>query len=118
MLAVALTAASIVLSWCLTGKWWKIPSVFAIPLMLYRLWSTWGDSRKLAEASASVDLRCALRVFRGPTRARHHPGAEDWSVASMHSSATPCVSVFSWVCLGASSEEVRSWGDRGGGRSI
>jgi len=42
-------------SWWFTGKWWKLPLVFALPSMLYRLWLTRGDTGKLAEVSASVD---------------------------------------------------------------
>lgn len=44
-------------SWLLTGKWWKMPLTFALPSMLYRLWITRMDTTKLAEVSASVDMK-------------------------------------------------------------
>mmetsp|Transcript_137483 Transcript_137483/g.342976 ORF Transcript_137483/g.342976 Transcript_137483/m.342976 type:complete len:259 (+) Transcript_137483:71-847(+) len=44
-------------SWIFTGKWWKLPLLFALPSMLYRLWTTRGDTTKLAEVSASVDMK-------------------------------------------------------------
>lgn len=42
-------------SYFLTGKWWKLPLLFAVPSMLYRLYVSHGDTGKLAEISASVD---------------------------------------------------------------
>jgi len=44
-------------SWWFTGKWWKLPLVFALPSMLYRLWITRLDTEKLASVSASVDMK-------------------------------------------------------------
>jgi len=54
---VALVAAVPVGSWWFTGKWWKLPLLLALPLMLYRLWSTHGDGEKMAQASVSYDAR-------------------------------------------------------------
>lgn len=49
--------AAIAGSWWFTGKWWMVPLLAAVPSMLFRLWTTRGDTAKLAEVSASVDMK-------------------------------------------------------------
>eukprot|EP00442_Polarella_glacialis_P021358 CAMPEP_0115082758 /NCGR_PEP_ID=MMETSP0227-20121206/20105_1 /TAXON_ID=89957 /ORGANISM="Polarella glacialis, Strain CCMP 1383" /LENGTH=231 /DNA_ID=CAMNT_0002470935 /DNA_START=88 /DNA_END=783 /DNA_ORIENTATION=- len=44
-------------SYALTGKWWKLPMCFALPSMFYRLWTSGGNTEKLAQVSASVDSK-------------------------------------------------------------
>lgn len=44
-------------SWWITGKFWTLPLFVALPAMLQRLWSTRGDTTRLAEVSASVDTK-------------------------------------------------------------
>lgn len=56
--AIIVSMAGIVAgSWVFTGKWWKLPLIFALPSMAYRLYTTRGDTTKLAEVSASVDMK-------------------------------------------------------------
>mmetsp|Transcript_69327 Transcript_69327/g.122752 ORF Transcript_69327/g.122752 Transcript_69327/m.122752 type:complete len:214 (+) Transcript_69327:118-759(+) len=50
-------AATIAGSWFFTGKWWKVPLYLALPSMCWRLWTTRGDTTKLAQVSASVDSK-------------------------------------------------------------
>jgi len=50
-------AGTILGSWWFTGKWYRLPLLFAVPSMAYRLWTTRGDTTKLAEVSASVDMK-------------------------------------------------------------
>mmetsp|Transcript_68553 Transcript_68553/g.174051 ORF Transcript_68553/g.174051 Transcript_68553/m.174051 type:complete len:231 (+) Transcript_68553:122-814(+) len=57
ILFIAGIGGTVAASWWFTGKWWKYPLCFAIPSMLYRLWSTGANSTKLAEVSASVDMK-------------------------------------------------------------
>jgi len=54
---IALFSGCVAGSWWLTAKWWKLPLLFALPSMMYRLWTTRGDTIKLAEVSASVDKK-------------------------------------------------------------
>jgi len=54
---MAFIAGAIAGSWWFTGKWWKLPLVFALPSMLYRLWVSRMDTEKLAQLSASVDMK-------------------------------------------------------------
>mmetsp|Transcript_32574 Transcript_32574/g.62922 ORF Transcript_32574/g.62922 Transcript_32574/m.62922 type:complete len:259 (+) Transcript_32574:3-779(+) len=54
---IGIMGAAIAGSWWFTGKWWKLPMIFALPSMVYRLWTTRGDTEKLAEMSASVDMK-------------------------------------------------------------
>eukprot|EP00929_Paragymnodinium_shiwhaense_P115070 TRINITY_DN83683_c0_g1_i1.p1 TRINITY_DN83683_c0_g1~~TRINITY_DN83683_c0_g1_i1.p1 ORF type:complete len:277 (+),score=55.00 TRINITY_DN83683_c0_g1_i1:44-874(+) len=54
---IASMAGVVAFSWWFTGKWWKLPMFFAMPSMVYRLWTTRGDTTKLAEVSASVDMK-------------------------------------------------------------
>lgn len=54
---IAAIGGTVAGSWIFTGKWWKLPLLFALPSMLYRLWTTRGDTTKLAEVSASVDMK-------------------------------------------------------------
>jgi len=51
------TGGVVAFSWWFTGKWWKLPLLFALPSMLYRLWATRMDTEKLAAMSASVDSK-------------------------------------------------------------
>jgi len=54
---IAVIAGTIASSWIFTGKWWKVPLGLALPSMLYRLWTTRGNTEKLAQVSASVDSK-------------------------------------------------------------
>lgn len=54
LVAIASTVGA---SWWFTKKWWKLPLALALPSMFYRLWTTRGDTSKLAEVSASVDMK-------------------------------------------------------------
>jgi len=54
---ISTMAGVVAASWYFTGKWWKLPLVFALPSMLYRLWVTRGDTEQLAAMSASVDKK-------------------------------------------------------------
>eukprot|EP00416_Gambierdiscus_australes_P034656 CAMPEP_0171095582 /NCGR_PEP_ID=MMETSP0766_2-20121228/43248_1 /TAXON_ID=439317 /ORGANISM="Gambierdiscus australes, Strain CAWD 149" /LENGTH=236 /DNA_ID=CAMNT_0011554401 /DNA_START=151 /DNA_END=861 /DNA_ORIENTATION=+ len=54
---IAMIGGTVAGSWWFTGKWWKLPLLFALPSMLYRLWITRMDTEKLAKVSASVDMK-------------------------------------------------------------
>jgi len=54
---ISTMAGVVAASWYFTGKWWKLPLIFALPSMLYRLWVTRGDTEQLAAMSASVDKK-------------------------------------------------------------
>mmetsp|Transcript_44094 Transcript_44094/g.82464 ORF Transcript_44094/g.82464 Transcript_44094/m.82464 type:complete len:216 (+) Transcript_44094:66-713(+) len=54
---IGVMAGTIACSWVFTGKWWKVPLGLALPSMLYRLWTTRGNTEKLAQVSASVDSK-------------------------------------------------------------
>mmetsp|Transcript_47163 Transcript_47163/g.74546 ORF Transcript_47163/g.74546 Transcript_47163/m.74546 type:complete len:225 (+) Transcript_47163:43-717(+) len=49
-------------SYLLTGKWWAIPLLFAVPSMLYRLWDSRLDTTRLAQISAAVDSKFVART--------------------------------------------------------
>uniref|UniRef100_A0A7S1A400 Rubredoxin-like domain-containing protein n=1 Tax=Noctiluca scintillans TaxID=2966 RepID=A0A7S1A400_NOCSC len=54
---VAFVAGLLAASWYVTGMWWRLPMLFALPSMVYRLWSSRMDTQRLAELSASVDSK-------------------------------------------------------------
>lgn len=57
LLVVGMLGGIIAGSWALTGRWWMLPTLIAMPVVLHRVWMSRLDARRFGELSAAVDPR-------------------------------------------------------------